>query len=103
MFLSSSTDVSVNSNPVAAQITINGVTHGITPMQVTLSSRDDHTIVISKEGYQTVSCVINRKVSGTIVVLDVLTGLVPVIIDASTGGWYKLESDVCSVTLPEAQ
>ena len=86
-----------------ARVSIDGVDHGLTPLTVELDNKQSHTIVISKQGYETVSCILTAKVKGSIVVLDVLAGLVPVIVDAATGGWKALDQTSCSVQLPEAQ
>ena len=58
-------------------------------------------IQFAKEGYETVSCALNATTNVGIVVLDVLGGLVPLIVDAATGNWKTLEEDACSVELPE--
>ena len=100
LFLPSSADITVNSNPVKAAVTIDGVTMGVTPLEVSLPTNRSYVISVSKEGYGTVSCTVNRKVSGVIVVLYVLGGLVPALVDATTGGWYKLDSDSCTAQLP---
>ena len=103
LFIPSTKTVSVNSVPVEARVTIDGVDYGLTPLAVELDNNESHTIVVSKDGYETVSCVLNAKVKGGIVVLDVLGGLLPVVIDAATGAWKSLDTTVCSVRLPERQ
>ena len=103
LFIPGTKDVTINSDPVEARVSIDGVDHGLTPISVVLDNRESHTIVVSKEGYETVSCVLNAKVKVGIVILDVLGGLVPVVIDGITGGWKALDSTECSVMLPETQ
>ncbi len=99
LFLPATQTVSVDSNPVEATVTINGVNHGLTPIAVELDNKRSHTITIRKEGYNTVSCILNAKVKGSIVVLDVLGGLLPVLIDAATGGWKQLDKTYCNADL----
>ncbi|MXY07896.1 MAG: PEGA domain-containing protein [Rhodothermaceae bacterium] len=101
LFIPSTKDVTINSTPTEANVSINGNPHGTTPVTVELDNKTSHTIVISKEGYDTVSCVLNAKVKGSIIVLDVLGGLYPVIIDAITGGWRALDKTDCTVQLTE--
>lgn len=103
LFIPSTKDVTVNSTPLEARVAIDGVEYGLTPITVELDNNIDHTVVVSKEGYETVSCILSAKVKIEIVVLDVLGGLVPVVVDAATGSWKALEKTNCTVTLPEAQ
>ena len=104
LFIPGTKEIPINSNPVEATVTIDGVVRGVTPMSLELDNNESHVITISKEGYKTVSCTLTAKVSGTMVVLDVIgTGLIGVIIDATTRGWYKLEETSCAVTLPVDQ
>ena len=70
-------------------------------MTLELSNRESHTIQFRKEGYHPVVCQLNATVSGGIVVLDILGGLVPIIVDAATGNWKRLEDESCEVQLPE--
>ena len=103
LFIPSTKEITISSEPVEARVSIDGVEHGLTPISVVLDNKKSHTIVVSKEGYETVSCVLNTKIRGYIIILDVLGGLVPVAVDAVTGGWKTLTSTECSVILPEAQ
>ena len=101
LFIPSTKDVTIQSNPIEADVIIDGVPHGTTPVTVELDNKKSHTIVISKQGYDSVSCVLTAKVKGSIVVLDVLGGLIPIVIDAATGGWKALDKTSCTVQLRE--
>jgi glycerol-3-phosphate acyltransferase PlsY len=46
-----------------------------------------------------VTRVVNTKVGAGWVVLDVLGGLIPVIVDAATGDWKKLDQDAVNAVL----
>ena len=93
--------IPLHSNPVEAEVIIDGVSRGLTPMTLELSNRESHVILFQKEGYRSVTCELHATVNNKIVVLDILGGLVPVIVDAATGGLRILEQDICSVELPE--
>ena len=93
--------IPLHSNPVAAEVTIDGISHGVTPLTLELSNRESHVIQFAKEGYETVSCELDATMNVGIVVLDVLGGLVPLIVDAATGNWKTLQEEACSVELPE--
>lgn len=100
LFLSSEKDITLTTSPDAAEVWVQGVRMGTTPMRIELDNRSSHIITFKKEGYEDISCQLNATVHGGIVVLDVLTGLVPVIIDAATGGWKRIPEDTCVATLP---
>ena len=100
LFLSSEKDITLTTSPDAAEVWVQGVRMGTTPMQIELDNRSSHIITFKKEGYEDSSCQLNATVHGGIVVLDVLAGLVPVIIDAATGGWKRIPEDTCVATLP---
>ena len=100
LLLSSEKEIMMVSSPDAAEVWVDGARVGTTPMQLELNNRTSHNIVFKKEGYSDMSCQLNSTVHGGIVVLDVLAGLVPVIVDAATGGWKRIPEDSCTVTLP---
>lgn len=91
--------VAFNSEPSGADVIINGNRYGQTPLVVDLSKQESHTISFRMDGYEEVVRTLNHKVSGTYVVLDVLGGLLPVVVDAATGSWYVLESDNVNVSM----
>jgi hypothetical protein len=84
--------VNFSSNPEGAKIYVNGQMIGETPYQMNLSSKDTHTIEFRKEGYETRTYVINSKMAAGYLVLDILFGFIPVIVDAATGAWMTLET-----------
>ena len=55
------------------------------------------------EGYESITRVVNTKVGAGWIVLDVLGGLIPVVIDAATGNWNKLDQDAVNAVLEEQQ
>jgi hypothetical protein len=59
-----------------------------------------YVLTFSKEGYSPATFNIQNHSKGGIIVADVLlTGLVGVIIDAVTGGWYGLSPEAATVSL----
>ncbi|HEX5385527.1 MAG TPA: PEGA domain-containing protein [Gemmatimonadales bacterium] len=95
-------DFSFNSNPQQAQVLVDGNAMGETPLKVKLSNTKAHTITFRKEGYQDVSCQLEKGTDAGWVVLDVVSGLVPVIIDAATNNWSQTKSHECTRTLAPA-
>lgn len=74
---------------------------GTTPVQLSLKADKSYTIEFRKEGYESVTRVVNTKVGAGWIVLDVLGGLIPVIIDAATGAWNQLDQDAVNAALIE--
>ncbi|MBB6099324.1 hypothetical protein HNR42_002762 [Deinobacterium chartae] len=90
--------VPVASTPEGAEVLVNGVSYGRTPLQLRLKTNQSYTIVVRADGKERIFNVVNRV--GTLwVVLDVLTGLVPVVVDAATGAWYELDPNSINVNL----
>lgn len=102
LFTPSTKSISLNSSPVEAEVVINGSLQGVTPLTLELSNRETHVIEFRKDGYESVACTLHASVKGSIIILDVLGGLVPVIIDAATGDWKTLKEDFCNVSLRES-
>jgi hypothetical protein len=94
--------VTMNSNPVGATVLVDGGSVGTTPVSLDLDNNRSYNVVFRMEGRQDVACVINRGVGAGWVILDVLGGILPVVVDAATGSWYGLSQSSCNVTLPEA-
>ena len=93
-------NVPLSSNPQEAEVYVDGVLHGETPLTLELSNRESHTIEFRKDGHGSVVCQLNARVNKGILVLD-LFGFVPLIVDAATGGWRTLDEDSCTVSLPQ--
>lgn len=93
----------VSSEPSGAEVYVNGFKMGTTPVELNLKADKSYTIEFRKEGYDTVTRVVNTKVGAGWVVLDVLGGLIPVVVDAATGNWNKLDQDVVNAVLEDQQ
>lgn len=89
-------DFDFNSNPVGATVTIDGQPGGTTPVKVHLSNLAQHVVVFHKTGFQDATCTLTRGTGGGWVIIDVLTGLVPVIIDAATNNWSQTQGSGCT-------
>jgi hypothetical protein len=71
-----------------------------TPTQLDLERKNSYVLTFSKEGYSPATFNIQNHSKGGIIVADVLlTGLIGVIIDAVTGGWYGLSPESATVSL----
>ena len=102
LFKGTTQTISVKSFQEGSTIEVDGQTY-VSPALIELPRNQNYIVTISKEGYETEKIKINRTVSGGIVVLDILAGLVPVIIDAAMGTWYNLSPEEINVNLKSKQ
>jgi len=64
-----------------------------------LESKKIYHIEFKKEGYESKTYTITNHIGVNWVILDVLLGLVPVIVDAATGSWYYLDQESINTVL----
>ena len=92
--------ITIQSEPGGAMVRTE-VSSARTPGVLELSRRTDHTLIISKEGFQPCEVEINRRTSpwlwGNIILLPF--AVVGVITDYYTGGYYELEPSQVTVQL----
>ena len=83
IFKGSSADVRVNSNPVGANIFINGIDRGVTPQMLSLKRNQNYLLTFKKEGYEDLNFEVFKKFDiGTTVVGNIFSwGLVGIIAD----------------------
>ena len=93
--------LSLNSQPNETDVYVNGYKMGRTPLELELKADKSYTIEFRKKGYETVIRVINTKIGAGYLVLDILGGIFPLLIDASTGAWNKLDQDAVNAVLLE--
>lgn len=99
IFSGSNGEVTILSEPAGADIYINGMRYGSTPLVVDLEKGESYQVELRKEGYENGYARITSSVSAGWVVLDVLGGLVPLVVDAVTGAWENLKPEVVNITL----
>ncbi len=76
---------------------------GRTPLRLELRPDESYTIEFRREGYQTEVRRIQNKVGVGWIVLDVLFGVVPVLVDALTGAWYEFDQKYVNALLERQQ
>jgi hypothetical protein len=99
LFASHTAQVSFGSDPAGADVLVDGSRVATTPGTVELASNKSHVVTLRKAGYQDATCTLNTNVGAGWIVLDVLGGLVPVVIDAATSNWNGLSTKVCNQNL----
>ena len=96
-------DVRINSEPDDTQVYVNGEFQGRTPLKLELRPNESYTIEFRRKGYKTEVRQIKNKIGVGWIVLDVVSGLIPVLVDALTGAWYEFEQRYVNVILERQQ
>jgi hypothetical protein len=91
LFHGSTDTIDFSSEPSEAVVYVNGKLMGMTPLQLRLDARQPHTIEFRRDGYRTQSYVVNSSVGSVWIILDILGGGLPIIVDAATGDWHTLD------------
>ncbi len=91
IFKGTKSEVSLDSYPQRAKVYVNGAYMGETPLKLYLKCNEIYTIKFIKEGFKPVVRRISNHVQAGWVILDIIGGLAPVVIDAATGAWYELD------------
>lgn len=92
--------VAIQSTPAGATVSAvpaSGTT--TTPGSMVLERKNNYVLTFTADGYEPAEAHLRREMRTVILVLDILAGVVGVVVDAVTGGWYQLEPETVSVTL----
>ncbi len=95
-------EVNFGSDPDGAKVYVNGQYMGETPMKLRLESSKSYSFEFRKEGYESKTVLVSNRIGAGWLVLDIIAGLVPVIVDAATGNWFYLDQTNVNAAL-EAQ
>lgn len=95
--------VRIKSEPDGAMVFINGEFHGRTPVKLELRPSRPYTIEFRKEGYETEVRRIKNEIGVGWVILDVVLGVVPVLVDGLTGAWYDFDQKHVNALLERQQ
>lgn len=99
MFGGSRQLIQAASIPTGASVAAEGAAGSRTPTSLSLERKNNYVLEFSAPGYTTQKVDVQKSLRGGIVVLDILGGLLPVIVDAITGGWYKLSPEQVNAML----
>ena len=99
LFAPNTRTLAVSSDPHGAEVYVNGFKMGTTPVELNLKADKSYAIEFRKEGYNSVTRIVNTKVGAGWVVLDILGGGIPIIVDAVTGAWNQLDQDAVNAAL----
>jgi hypothetical protein len=91
--------VGISSNPSSARVSVNGELRGSTPVVLDLRRKNTHFLKLELDGYEPYETTLTRSTSGWLWGNIVVGGLIGLVIDASTGGMYKLTPQQVSAEL----
>ena len=98
----------INSDPPEAELYINGVNYGTTPVELRLEPEVAYVIEFRKTGYETEWITVRPKPGAIWVTLDLaaaillpVIGVAPISVDALTGDWYVLDREVVNAVMKE--
>lgn len=103
LFHGSTDDVGFSSDPTGATVYVNGDLMGKTPLKLELKSNKTYSIEFRKDGYDKKTVLINNNVGAGWIILDIVFGLIPVVVDAATGDWNSLDQDHVRAALEKQQ
>ena len=89
----------ISSSPTGAEVWVDNVKMGETPVVAKLRRKDTHTVKLVLPGYQPYETTITRSVSGWVWGNIALGGLIGLGVDAASGGMYKLSPEQVSGNL----
>jgi hypothetical protein len=95
--------VVVESEPPGADVYVNGMRMGRTPMTLELKADKAYNIEFRKSGYEPVTRFVNTRIVGGWIMLDVATGVLPLVFDAATGAWNQLDQKHINVVLDKTE
>lgn len=98
----STQQITIQSAPSGASVAVNGVRNAETPAILSLSRKTGHALEIELDGYEPFQMNIERGTSGWVWGNIVFGGLIGLVVDASTGGMYKLTPDQIAAELEES-
>lgn len=91
--------IPVNSDPTGAEVLVNNNMLGITPTEIKLKRKNDHQVIIRKEGYSTVTMPVLKSVGGAVWGNVLAGGIIGWGVDATSGAQYNLSPETIFVTL----
>jgi hypothetical protein len=95
--------VKIGSEPEGAMVFVNGEYQGRTPFRLELRPSRPYTVEFRKEGYRSEVRRIKNEIGVGWIILDVVLGVVPVLVDGLTGAWYDFDQKNINALLERQQ
>ncbi len=94
-------DVHIRSNPPGAEVFVDEITRGTTPMMLKLKRKQRHTMKFVKEGYAEEMRMTRKGFNWWFVGNVIFGGIIGIIVDFATGAVYSVQPEEINVTLGE--
>lgn len=91
--------VYVNSTPAGAAVMVDGEQRGVTPCELQLERGKAYELTLDKKGYKPASAYVRREPSGWVCGNVFLGGIIGILVDAGSGGLWKLEPEHVNVAM----
>jgi hypothetical protein len=91
LFADDVTRIQISASP-GAPVSVDGAPAGHSPTVVEVSTHVDHVVVVGDR-----SCRLFASVGGVWVVLDIVAGVWPLVVDLVTEDWKTVQSDGCQI------
>ena len=91
IFSGSTDEIFFTSEPSGAKVSVNGKESGKTPVTVTLKKSRGYSFTFTKDGYLPKTLDVSYHFTFGWLILDIITGVFPIIVDAITGDWHSLD------------
>ena len=92
-------EIGISSTPTGAKIAVDDIDKGLAPAVLKLKRKKNHVVRLELEGYMPFEATLTRKVSGWVWGNLIFGGLPGLIVDAISGGLYKLTPEQVSGVL----
>ena len=92
-------EVAVISRPSGAHAWVDGLYVGVTPIRVTVPSRQPHELVVRTDGYRAARARLLPRVTHAIVALDAMSAPWGILFDLMSGAWVETEPGLVRVKL----
>jgi hypothetical protein len=95
-------NVSFASQPAGAEVFVNGVLKGVTPVVLELDAGEEYTIELRRDGYAPEVVRLNNHIGIGWIIVDILFWP-GAIVDAATGSWYTFDKESIETVLSNQQ
>lgn len=103
LFSGTKDEVELSSEPAGAEVYVNGQKRGKTPISLKLKKGKEYNIEFKKNGFEDKLFQISYSLGAGWLILDILGGLIPVIVDAMTNAWNGLDYDAYNAVLDKSK
>lgn len=92
-------DIGITTDPSGADLCIDGRENYKSPAKITMKRKEDHSVEVTKEGFQKENVNIKSVISGAVAGNIIAGGLIGWGVDAISGGQYRLVPENVDVRL----